>query len=310
MNRSFQRSGRERISGALPISATNSMAGEPTMTPDRSARPCATAACPAPWLRRGPGACARRPRSGAQGRTLKALSCLALAAALAGCAATPLYEAPRVDSGAATQALKKLPRKQGDRVAVSINEFRSAVTEIPARGATDMFKTALVQSGQFRVVERARLEQGVLREKQLGAQGLTAGKSAQQLLREAQYLFEGAITDASPSETQRSGAIGIAGAEIGGGTNRDHIGIDVRVVDVASGDIVDVVTVRKSIASDSANVSGLGNLIATMRIAAGRAVSPYTPDIRVEQRRKESLDQALRAAINEAVATLSQRFEH
>ena len=240
---------------------------------------------------------------------MKSLSCLALAVALAGCAATPHTEAPRVDAGPGTQALKTLPRKQGERVAVSIVEFRSAVTEIPARGATDMFKTALVQSGQFRVVERARLDQGVLREKQLGAQGLTAGKGAQQMLREAQYLFEGAITDASPSETQRSVGLGIAGAQIDGGTHRDHIGIDVRVVDVASGDIVDVVAVRKSIAGDAAAVSGLGNLIATMRSAAGRSVSPYTPDVRVEQRRKESLDQALRSAINEAVAVLSRRFD-
>lgn len=243
---------------------------------------------------------------------MKTILCSALTAAslaLAGCAATPAYQAPRVDAAPATQALKKLPRKPGDRVAVSIVEFRSAVTEIPARGATDMFKTALVQSGQFRVVERARLDAGVMREKQLNAQGLTTGRSAQQALREAQYLFEGAITDASPSETQRSGAIGIAGAQIEGGTNRDHIGIDVRVVEVGSGDIVDVVTVRKSIAGDSASVSGLGSLLATMRSAAGRAVSPYTPDVRIEQRRKESLDQALRAAINEAVAVLSQRFQ-
>lgn len=238
-------------------------------------------------------------------------ACLAALAALAcGCADLPRSEAPRVDAAPATQALKKLPRKAGERVAVSIYEFRSAVTEIPARGATDMFKTALVQSGQFRVVERARLEQGVLREKQLGAQGLTAGRSAQQQMREAQYLFEGAITDASPNETQRSGAIGIAGAEFSGGSNRDHIGIDVRVVEVASGDIVDVISVRKSIAGDSVGVSGLGNLLATVRSAAGRSVSPFTPDIRVEQKRKESLDQALRAAITEAVAVLSQRFEH
>jgi len=232
-------------------------------------------------------------------------SCLALSA----CADMPRSAAPQVDSERSTQALKKLPRKQGDRVAVSIYEFRSAVTEIPARGATDMFKTALVQSGQFRVVERARLEQGVLREKQLGAQGLTAGKAAQRTLREAQYLFEGAITDASPNERQRSGAIGIAGAQFGGGSTRDAIGIDVRIIDVASGDIVDVVTVRKTIAGDSTNVSGIGSLLATVRSAAGKSVSPYTPDVRFEQQRKESLDQALRAAIDEAVSVLAQRFQ-
>ena len=236
-------------------------------------------------------------------------ACLAAAAVLAGCESTPTYTAPQVDAAPSTQAIKKLPRKSGERVAVTIYEFRSGVTEIPARGATDMFKTALVQSGQFRVVERARLEQGVLREKQMNAQGMSKGTSAQQQLRDAQYVFEGAITEANPNQNARSGSIGVAGAEIGGGTNKDMIGIDVRIIDVASGDIVDVITVRKPIASDSIGIGGIGNLIATVRSVAGKAVSPYTPDVRVDQKRRESLDQALRAVIDDAVVVLSQRFQ-
>jgi len=234
---------------------------------------------------------------------------LAVAGLTAGCAEAPRMRAPLVDAAPSTQALKALPRKPGERIAVSIYEFRSSVDEISARGATDMFKTALVQSGQFRVVERARLDQGVLREKQLNAQGLSTGGSAQRALRDARYLFEGAITDASPSERQRAGGIGIAGAQISGSTQRDTIGIDVRVVDVASGDIVDVVSVRKAITGDSASVSGIGSLIGSLRSAAGRSVSPFIPEVRVEQQRKGSLDQALRAAIDEAVIVLAQRFE-
>jgi len=237
------------------------------------------------------------------------ISLFAAAALLAGCGSTPQYAAPQVDAAPSTQAIKKLPRKTGDRVAVTIYEFRSGVTEIPARGATDMFKTALVQSGQFRVVERARLEQGVLREKQINAQGMSKGTSSQQQLRDAQYVFEGAITEANPNQNARSGSIGVAGAEIGGGANKDMIGIDVRIIDVASGDIVDVITVRKPIASDSIGIGGIGNLIATVRSVAGKAVSPYTPDVRVDQKRRESLDQALRAVIDEAVVVLSQRFQ-
>jgi len=237
------------------------------------------------------------------------ISLFAAAALLAGCESTPQYAAPQVDAAPSTQAIKKLPRKTGDRVAVTIYEFRSGVTEIPARGATDMFKTALVQSGQFRVVERARLEQGVLREKQINAQGMSKGTSSQQQLRDAQYVFEGAITEANPNQNARSGSIGVAGAEIGGGANKDMIGIDVRIIDVASGDIIDVITVRKPIASDSIGIGGIGNLIATVRSVAGKAVSPYTPDVRVDQKRRESLDQALRAVIDEAVVVLSQRFQ-
>jgi len=235
--------------------------------------------------------------------------CTALAAAtfLTACAATPTAEPPRVDSSASAQALTHLPRKTGDRVPVSIYEFRSSVGEIAARGSTDMFKTALLQSGQFRVVERSRLNDGVLREKQLNASGLSAGTSATQLLTEAKYIFEGAITEVNASETQRSGAITIAGAQLGGSTNRDVIGIDVRVVEVATGEVVNVVTVRKSVVSDSASLSGLGNLIGTVLSRKGKNPT-YAPDLQLQQQRKESLDVALRAAIDEAVIKLASAF--
>jgi curli biogenesis system outer membrane secretion channel CsgG len=233
-----------------------------------------------------------------------ALTTLAFAAA---CANTPAYEAPRVDAAVSTRALKQLPRKQGELVAVSIYEFRSAVNEITARGATDFFKTALVQSGQFRVVERSRLNEGVIREKQLNSSGLTSGKSATEVLTPAKYIFEGAITEANAGEKQRAGAVRIGGAEIGGGSNRDVIGIDVRVVDVGTSEVVGVVTVKKAVNSDSSNVSGLGNLIGSVLSRSGKSTA-YVPDVQLQQQRKESLDSALRAAIDEAVSELSRRF--
>jgi curli biogenesis system outer membrane secretion channel CsgG len=226
---------------------------------------------------------------------------------VAACANTPAYEAPRVDAAVSTQALKQLPRKQGELVPVSIYEFRSTVSEIAARGATDFFKTALVQSGQFRVVERSRLNEGVIREKQLNSSGLTSGKSATEVLTPAKYIFEGAITEANAGETQRSGGIRVGGAEIGGSSNRDVIGIDVRVVDVGTSEVVGVVTVKKAVNSDSSNVSGLGNLIGSVLARAGKS-SAYVPDVQLQQQRKERLDGALRAAIDEAVIELSRRF--
>jgi curli biogenesis system outer membrane secretion channel CsgG len=212
-----------------------------------------------------------------------------------------------VNAFASTKALQQLPRKQGDLVPVTIYEFRSTVSEIPVRGATDIFKTALVQSGQFRVVERARLNEGVTREKQLNSSGLTSGNSAREVLTPAKYIFEGAITEANAGETQRSSAVRIGGAEIGGSSNRDVIGIDVRVVDVTTGDIINVVTVRKTIASDTSSVSGLGNLIGALLSSKGKSTA-YVPDVQMQQQRKESLDGALRAAIDEAVIELSRRF--
>lgn len=232
-----------------------------------------------------------------------------IAALVAGCADVPVQEPARVDAAASTRQLKALPRKTSELIPVSIYEFRSTVSEIQARGATDMFKTALVNSGQFRVVERARLNEGVIREKQLNAGGLSAGRSATQKLTEARYLFEGAITQANAGETQRTGAFGIAGAQIGGSTNRDVIGVDVRVVEVATGDIVAAVTVQKATAGDSVNVSGIGSLIGTVLAQRGKSTT-YVPDVQLQQQRKQSLDVALRAAIDQAVAELAERFAH
>ncbi len=239
---------------------------------------------------------------------------IALAAALGlllgGCSGTmgSFVEPAQADSSAGQQSLKKLPRRQGERVAVTIYEFRSDLPAVSARTATDMFKTALVQSGQFRVVERSRLNEGVVREKQLQQGGFASGKAAQTQLRGAQYVFEGTLSEANQSEEQRSGGVGVSGMQIGGGSNKDSIAVDVRIVDAGSGDIVDAVTVRKSIKADEAGISGVGSLIGTVLAQRGRS-TPYTPDLQAQQRRNEGIDSALRAAIDEAVLQIARRFE-
>lgn len=214
----------------------------------------------------------------------------------------------QADASAGAQALKKLPRKSGDRVAVTVYEFRSGLPGLGAQAATDMFKTALVHSGQFRVVERARLNEGVAREKQLQGGGYATGRAAQSQLRGAQYVFEGAVAEANSSERQQAGSVSVGGMQVGGASNRDSIAIDVRVVDVASGDVVDAITVRKRIGAEETSVSGVGNLIGNVMNRKGK-YSPYTPDVQATQRRNEGVDSALRAAIDEAVLQLAKRFE-
>jgi curli biogenesis system outer membrane secretion channel CsgG len=227
---------------------------------------------------------------------------------MAGCADLPRSEAPRVEAHASARALKALPRRSGALPAVSLYEFRSSVPEIGARAATDMFKTALVQSGQFRVVERARVAEGVLREKQMNAQGMTGGSSGQQPLKEAEYLFEGTVSEATAGQVQRNGAVSVGGMEVGGGAARDTIGVDVRIIDARSGEVLDAVSVSQAMRSDNAGISGIGSLLATVLAQKGKS-SPYTPDARVQQQRREGVDDALRSAINTAVAELARRFQ-
>jgi curli biogenesis system outer membrane secretion channel CsgG len=243
------------------------------------------------------------------------LSCLALcaAAALSGCADLPRDEAPKVDHLATTQTDaagapdRKLPHAGSQPVAVAVYQFRSNIPEIPERGTTDMFITALAQSHNFRVIDRSQASQSVMNEKQLNAQGGSDGSAAAKKLRGAQYIFEGAITQADASQTQRSSSIGVAGMSVSGGKNKDVVGIDVRIVDAATGDVMDVVSVHKAIKSDAAGVSGIGNLLSTIMGKHGHS-SAYTPDASVQQQRKQGVDSALRAAIDEAVNQLSARF--
>jgi curli biogenesis system outer membrane secretion channel CsgG len=200
--------------------------------------------------------------------------------------------------------------RRDERPVVAIYEFRSGVTEVGARATTDLFITALVHTGQFRVVERSRLNEGVIKEKQLGTQNLATSDIAQTQLAGARYLFEGAVTEANASQNQRSSGVSIGGMEVGGGSNRDVIAIDVRVLDAASGEILDVVTVRRDINTKSSKVAGVGNLLAAVAGQRGLMPAIAPPDIHVEQQQKDSLDLALRSAIEEAVQTIAGKFAH
>lgn len=199
-------------------------------------------------------------------------------------------------------------RHQADRVAVSIYEFRSSVTEIPSRGATDMFKTALLQNGRFQLVERGRLNEGVLREKQLNGAGQSTGNSASRPLRAAEYLFEATISELTAGDRQNQAGVNVGGLQLGGASNADSIGIDVRIVDASSGDVLDAIALRRPLTSSAAQVSGTGVLLQTWQAVTGRSVSPLVPDINVQTSRKDNLDRALRGLIDDAVAQLAARF--
>jgi len=218
---------------------------------------------------------------------------------------------PRVaaaaDGAPAGNALTPAACRADEPLTVSIYEFRSSLGDLSAHSATDMLKTALVRDGRFCVVERSRLNEGVLREKQLNGQGLTSGGTAQQKLRDARYLLEGAVTEANASQTQRSAAVSIGGLSVGGGTNQDEIVVDLRVVEVATGDVVATSTVHKTLNADNVSVGGLGTLIGNVLAQRGRTVA-YIPDAQASTGRRDGVDSTLRAALEQAVAELARRF--
>jgi curli biogenesis system outer membrane secretion channel CsgG len=228
-------------------------------------------------------------------------SAFALVLVLAACASA---------AQAGSRQRPTLPRKSSDaRVAVAIYEFTSNLPEISPRGATEQFKTALVQSGQFRVVERARLDHGVVREKQMNAAGQTTGSTSQQQLRGAEYIFEAEITELGSGTRTSSNGVNIGGLQVGGASNRDEIGLDVSIVDANTGDVVDAVSVRKRLKGSARSVGGIGALVNRIRAEKGKGGVAYSPEIQHQSTSKDSFDAVLREAIEDAVYELAKRFD-
>lgn len=245
------------------------------------------------------------------GKRSPSAGALVAVAALLGCAG-PLASSsePVVDDSATSQALRKLPRPAGDRVPVTIHEFTSETPDINVRLATDMFTTALVKSGHFMVVERGRLGQGVTKERQKHAAGETTGEASSHQLQGARYVFEAVLTEVSPSAKTDRTSVALAGAELARATNQDVIGIDVRIIDVHTGEVLDSVNVRKAIASSSHGVSGVGSLATTLAgNKLGGTRQQLVPNVSSEGSRKESVDQSLRACIETAVLEIAKRFQ-
>lgn len=210
---------------------------------------------------------------------------------------------PVVDNSRTSDRLESLPRVPvAQRPVVTIYEFRSGVPNVADTAMTDMFTTALIKSGQFRVVERQRLAQGVAAEKQLNAQGMTTGSIAQNKITGASYIFEGAVSEANENEDSTSGGVSVYGMSMNGNKSSGEIAIDVRVDDANSGEVLDAIDVKKKIKSSGGGVSGVGNLVGAM----GGGYSPV--DANIQTQHNDGVDAAVRACIEAAVLELVHRY--
>jgi curli biogenesis system outer membrane secretion channel CsgG len=209
-----------------------------------------------------------------------------------------------------SSALAALPPKSLEqRIPVTIYEFHSGVQEVSVAAATDIFTTALIESHQFRVVERNRLSEGVSVEKRLNRTGQANGDAAQSQLRGARYIFEGTVTEANAGAQQRQGGVNIGGLTVGGGTNKDTIAVDVRIIDANSGDVLDSVSVSKVLNDSAAAIGGTSTFVGTLASMSGHTASPLTPNVNYQSSHQESVDKALRACIETSVLTLIKRVD-
>ena len=190
----------------------------------------------------------------------------------------------------------------------------SSVPEVNGASATDMFTAALVSSGQFRVLERAQLRGGVVAEKQLNASGQTQGTTAQVQLLDAKYMFEATVSEANTDEASTQGNLSVGPVGVAANSSRSSIVIDVRMIAVATGEVVDAITVRKPVYNRGAGVNVGGQATtagsqSALSAVADAAVGTSKVGGGVSAARKDGVGRALRACIEVAVLQISKRIE-
>ena len=172
---------------------------------------------------------------------------LAVAALAAGCA-TADTPAPALVPAAIAQSAPPLPAGPKKRVAVirfeNVGKFAAQYGDWDVGGGlAAQLTTALVECGQFVVVERAALAD-ILREQEMAMEKLVSKESAAKVgqILGAQLLVKGSVTE---FEQEAAGGglklgIGLPGIGLGGGANtvQAHVGIDLRLIDTSTGQVV------------------------------------------------------------------------
>ncbi len=161
-------------------------------------------------------------------------------------------------------------------------------------GMQEMMATALIDTGQFTVLERQDLS-SVMAEQDLGASGRAASGSSAAVgqLARAQILISGAVTEFEEKKGGEGAGIGFKGFRIGGSHEQAHVAINVRIYDTTTGEVLDSLRV-----AGSADAGGL---------KIGYSNADFGGDL--GGFRKTPLGQATQQAIDEAVKKIASRLK-
>ncbi len=129
------------------------------------------------------------------------------------------------------------------RPTVGVAEFKNESAAGWWRGGvgwelSGMLSNELSSSGDFRVVERNKL-QNVLEEQNLAASGRIAPGTGAKIgkVTGAQYLVMGTVTSYEENTSSTGGGLSFKGIGLGGKSTEAYLAVDVRVVDTTTGDI-------------------------------------------------------------------------
>jgi len=182
---------------------------------------------------------------------------LATAVALAcahsiGCADTGKVPnpAPTTKGSRVSTKLRAIPAPDPSNVkTVTVYRFENktayAYGHALSEGMTDQLITSLVKTGHFKVVERAVVDD-VMTEKSLQQSGAATGQAGQTKLTGAQLIFAGAVTEL---DEKGCGGLRIArrGVGVGVQSTTAQVGLDMRVIDAGTGEIIDSIDARREV---------------------------------------------------------------
>jgi curli biogenesis system outer membrane secretion channel CsgG len=199
-------------------------------------------------------------RQGTLGRIARYTTIVILgAAALAGPAEIRLRANDRPAVKVLQAPVKTLP---GPKRTVAVSRFASksdfnfqyGLADVGG-GLSALLTAALVESGQFIVVERETLSD-VLAEQNLVASGLVKeeGAATPGAMLGASLLIKGAVTEFSEAAGGGGFGIGVAGVGVGVKTKKATVGLDIQVIDTTTSQILANYTVREAITAKSVGV--------------------------------------------------------
>lgn len=122
-------------------------------------------------------------------------------------------------------------------------------------GMSDMLTTTLVKSGKYRVMERAQMEK-LLQEQGLAMSGAVTPQTAAQAgkLLGVELAIMGAVTEFGYKKVSTGGALKKIGIGASVGKQSAVVGVDVRFVDVNTGEILTAESVRKENSKGSVDI--------------------------------------------------------
>jgi curli biogenesis system outer membrane secretion channel CsgG len=138
------------------------------------------------------------------------------------------------------------PFAEGLRKVVAVSRFENKTSYgsggqfVLDDGMADQLTDALIQSGQFVVLERQTLTD-VISEQDLAASGrFQKSKSAKTgKLTSAQILVKGTITEFESQSGGSGTGIGLGPVRLGGKSAEAHVGLIIRLIDTTTGEVLD-----------------------------------------------------------------------